>query len=122
MKKRSGNGTSSRQWLYMYVHFPLFFLVKLGISGNYKRRAKQVGNQTMGWAIPIFAVKIPFAWQCEQAMHWLFRWFSIRFFGSREWYVLPILPIALAIMALALILDWLVLSSIVVLALWWLGK
>lgn len=117
-KRKSGNGTSHRQWLYLYVHVPLIVLVKLGISGNYKRRARQVGRNSYGWALPVFAVKIPFAWQCEQTMHRLFRVFNIHFGGSREWYFFPIIPFALAIMTLAFLLEWLVLACIVSLILW----
>lgn len=120
--RKTGNGTSNRQWLYLYLHFPVVFLVKLGISGNYKRRAKQVGKQSLGWAIPIFAVKIPFAWQCEQAMHKLFKLFNFHFGGSKEWYLLPILPIAITLMLLAFILEWLIWGIAASILIWWLNN
>jgi len=119
-KRKSGNGTSNRQWVYLYLNVPLILLVKVGISGNYKRRARQVEKTTFGWSIPIFAVKIPFAWQCEQTMHRLFRWFNIRYGGSKEWYFFPVAPLAILIMSLALVLEWVILSLIVMVGLWWL--
>ncbi|MCF8246208.1 MAG: hypothetical protein K9J37_05360 [Saprospiraceae bacterium] len=119
--QKSGNGTSRRQWLYLYLHVPFLFLVKLGISGNYKRRARQVGRQSFGWAVPIFAVRIPFAWQCEQTMHRLFRVFNIHFGGSKEWYLFPIVPFAILIMTVAFLMEWLLLSMVVVAVLWWLN-
>ncbi|MCC6724872.1 MAG: hypothetical protein IT258_10205 [Saprospiraceae bacterium] len=118
--RKSGNGTSSRQWLYLYLNVPFIFLVKVGISGDYKRRAKRVAKHIIGWPVPIFAVRIPFAWQCEQAFHRFFRLMSIRYGGSREWYLFPVAPFAILVMLFAFAIDWLVLSSMVALAWWWL--
>lgn len=119
-RRKSGNGTSRRQWLYLYVNIPMLLLVKVGISGNYKRRARQVGKTTFGWIMPIFAVKVPFAWQLEQAMH---RWFwplNFPYGGSKEWFLLPVVPVAMAIMLLALLLEWALLAFAVILGLLWL--
>jgi hypothetical protein len=117
-KRKSGNGTSNRQWLYLYINFPIFFLVKIGISGDYKRRAKQVNSSTFGWTVPVFAVKIPYAFQCEQAMHKLFNGFNIRYGGSKEWFLLPVAPAAIAIMLFALVIEWLLYVVIAFLLLW----
>lgn len=117
-KRISGNGTPHRQWLYLYINVPLLVLVKIGISGNYKRRAKQVSGEVFGWSIPVFAVKIPFAFQCEQALHRLFGLFNVRFGGSREWFLVPVAPFALAIMLLAWALEWLVYMALAFLVLW----
>jgi hypothetical protein len=118
--RKSGNGTRNSQWLYLYLNFPLVFLVKIGISGNYKRRARQVAKQGFGKPIPVFAVKIPFAWDCEQAMHRWFSWFRVRYGGSKEWYWFPIAPLAMLVMLVALVVEWLVLCLLVVAILWWL--
>lgn len=120
-KRKSGNGTSNRQWLYLYVNVPLIVLVKVGISGDYKRRARQVAKSGIGWPVPVFAVRVPFAYQYEQAMHRLFSWFNVRYAGSREWYLFPIVPVAIGIMLLVLVLDWLVLAGMVAVAWWWLN-
>ncbi len=118
-KRKSGNGSSRRQWLYLYVHLPAIFLVKIGISGDYRRRAKQVAKHSPGWPVPVFAVKIPFAWQCEQAMHRLFRIFNVHFGGSKEWYFFPVIPMALLIMVVAFVLDWAILIGFATLLVWW---
>ena len=121
-QSKSGNGVSHRQWLYLYVNVPFIILVKVGISGDYKRRARQVTKSSFGWAIPVFAVKVPFAWQCEQGMHRMFRWFNIRYGGSKEWYLIMVAPMAIAIMLLAMVMEWVVLSLLVMGLLWWLQR
>ncbi len=117
--RKSGNGTSARQWLYLYVNIPLIFLFKIGISGNYKRRARQVSKKGIGQTIPVFAVRIPFAFQCEQALHRLFRLFNIKYGGSKEWYLFPVAPLAIAFMLLAWAMDWMVVVLGIVVAWWW---
>jgi T5orf172 domain len=121
-QRKTGNGTSNRQWLYLYVNVPMVVLVKIGISGNYKRRAKQVAKSSFGWTIPVFAVKIPFAWQIEQAMHRLFNWFNIPYGGSKEWFLFPVAPVALAIMLLALVLEWVIFALVAMLFFWWMHQ
>ncbi|MEK7255996.1 MAG: GIY-YIG nuclease family protein, partial [Bacteroidota bacterium] len=106
--RKSGNGVSRRQWLYLYINLPFLVLVKIGISGDYKRRAREVNEAAFGWTIPVFAVKIPFAWQCEQNMHRLFGIFNIRFGGSKEWFLFPVAPVAIVIMLAAFLLEWMV--------------
>ncbi|MBI1224087.1 MAG: hypothetical protein GC192_02510 [Bacteroidetes bacterium] len=118
-KRKSGNGTSSRQWLYLYVNIPLIILVKLGVSGDFRRRAKQVGKKSIGWVVPIFAVKIPFAWHFEQSMHRFFRLFNVKYGGSKEWYFFPIIPFAITIMLLAFLLEWVILLMLFILLLWY---
>lgn len=121
MRKRkpvSGNGTHRRQWLYLYVNIPLIIFVKIGISGDYLRRASQVNKDAFGWAIPVFAVKIPFAWQCEQALHRLFRFMSVPFGGSREWFLLPVAPLAVAVMLFAWAVEWAFWILLVIAGLW----
>lgn len=119
VKRKSGNGTAARQWLYLYVNIPLVILFKIGISGNYKRRAKQVSKKGFGQTVPVFAVRIPFAFQCEQAMHRSFRLFNIRYGGSREWYLFPVAPLAFIFMLFAWAMDWMVLVLFAVVAWWW---
>jgi hypothetical protein len=120
--RKSGNGTAARQWLYLYVNVPLVFLFKIGISGNYKRRAKQVANKGFGHTVPVFAVRVPFAFQCEQAMHRFFRLFNIRYGGSREWYLFPVAPLAILVMVFVWALDWGIIVLSVAAAWWWVQR
>jgi hypothetical protein len=115
----SGNGSPRRQWLYLYINFPVFFLVKIGITGDRQRRRKEVNRSTFGWTLPVFAVRVPFAWQCEQAMHRLFSWFNVPFGGSREWFLLPVAPVAIGLMALAWALEWGFWVLLAAGAVWW---
>jgi hypothetical protein len=119
--QKSGNGTHARQWLYLYVNVPFLVLVKIGISGDYKRRAREVNKAAFGWTIPVFAVKIPFAWQCEQAMHRLFCCFNISYGGSREWFLFPVAPVAIALMALAWALEWVFWVLVAMGFIWWMS-
>ncbi|MBK8564797.1 MAG: GIY-YIG nuclease family protein [Saprospiraceae bacterium] len=119
-KRKSGNGTAARQWLYLYINVPFIFLFKIGISGNYKRRAKQVSQKGFGRTIPVFAVRVPFAFQCEQAMHRFFGLFNIRYGGSKEWYLFPVVPLAILVMVFVWALDWMVVVLGVMIAWWWL--
>jgi len=118
MKRRTGNGTNNRQWLYIMVNVPLFFLCKIGISGNKNRRAREVSEKVFGWAIPVFAVYIPFAFALEQSMHRLFGFANVRFGGSREWFLFPVAPVAAFIMFTVFLLEYLLWFVAVLFVIW----
>lgn len=68
-KRKTGNGTAAKQWLYIFWNIPFIWVVKIGISGNVKRRRHQVGKTSPGFDIPVWYIPIFFAYQIEQALH-----------------------------------------------------
>jgi hypothetical protein len=104
-KRRTGNGTAARQWLYVLWNFPFIWTVKIGITGDLARRVRQVDESAPGWDFPIWAVKIPFAYQVEQLTHGLMGWCRVGFWGSgkteRFWLIaaIPAIILSLAVFA-----------------------
>jgi hypothetical protein len=99
--KRTGNGTARTQWLYVLWNFPFIWTVKIGISGDHKRRHKQVDKSAPGWDFIVYAVRIPFAYQVEQTVHGLMSWCRVGFWGSghteRFWVIAAIPAVALSL-------------------------
>ncbi len=123
-KSKSGNGTNKRQWLYLYLNIPLIIFVKIGISGDYRRRAGEVDKDAFGWVVPVFAVRIPYAWQIEQSLHQLFGFLNVRFGGSREWFLFPVAFPAIVLMVVAWAMEWAAWIGLVAGGIWalrWLG-
>lgn len=114
MSKRTGNGSKSRQWLYVLINIPLIWIVKIGITGNLSRRIRQIDRSAIGWDVPIFAVKIRFAYAVEQSIHRLCSGLRIRFHGSgktERFFVLAALP-AILVAVIVFVLEWIVYLSI----------
>jgi len=119
MKSRtSGNGTSNRQTLYLLLNFPYIFLVKIGISGKSSRRVREVSAAVPGTCFCIFAVDLPFAWQCEQALHRGLFFLNIKFGGSKEWYFFPAAFVAFPVMVFLKGTEWLLWFLVALVALW----
>ena len=98
-RKKSGNGTKSRQWIYIFVNIPFVLLCKVGISGNVSKRRKEVSESTPGIAVPIFAMKIRNAYGVEQFIHHGFEFLNVPWFGSgkTEWFWIILAPFAIII-------------------------
>lgn len=112
--KRTGNGSKSRQWLYILINIPLIWIVKIGITGNLSRRIRQIDRSAFGWDVPIFAVKIRFAYAVEQSIHRFCSGLRIRFHGSgktERFFVLAALPAILGAV-LVFVLEWIIYLSI----------
>lgn len=121
MKRKSGNGTSASQYIYLLVYLPIPLFIKVGISGNVWKRVGFISESLPGFVVPVLWVKVPWAFQLEQAIHGWLSFLSVPFMGSgkTEWFWLPaavvLVPLfALVILAkriwmfcLALVLTWL---------------
>lgn len=99
--------------LYLLVCIPRpdkpldVFKCKIGITGWHigaKKRAKQVSDALPGIWIPIAFVVIPFAYQIEQAIHWLLHPINAPYkkgSGRTEvfWFPAHVLPLAVIVLA-----------------------
>ena len=119
-RRTSGNGTNNRQWLYLFWNIPCIWMCKIGIGGNYQRRSKEVSRTVIGVAVPIFAVKILFAYPIEKALHRTFQVFNIPFHGSgkEEWFFILVLPFAFAVMLFFFLLEWAIVLGILLFISW----
>lgn len=96
--KTSGNGSIWPQFLYIMVSLPVPVLCKIGISNKVSRRSAEVSKNVVGWALPIFFVWIPGAFAVEQSIHRVFAFANVRYGGGKEWFWLPIAPLAACVM------------------------
>ncbi len=120
--KRSGNGTSLPQWWYLKIFVPQIWRCKHGITGHLEKRRKDISDKMPGVARTVFAVWIPFAWQIEQAMHWVLSPLRINFRNSgRECYfILAAIPV-FVVQLLLFALFYLVLPSVVIFGILYIG-
>lgn len=112
--RRTGNGTNARQWLYVLINIPMIWIVKIGITGNLSKRIRQIDRSAIGWDVPIFAVKIRFAYAVEQSIHRLCARLRVRFHGSgktERFLVLAALPAILGAV-IVFVLEWIFYLSI----------
>jgi len=79
---KSGNHTSSPQWLYLLGNFPYFWIVKIGIGGKLKARERQIDRSAKGMDFILFALWFPWAYQVEQIIHAICAPLRARFNGS----------------------------------------
>lgn len=88
------NSSKSGSILYLMVHLPFFWWVKVGItSKSAENRAKQVDRAVWGKPRVIMAVWIPGAYFIEQDLHRRFSRLNQRFYkgdGSTEWFLFPV--------------------------------
>lgn len=88
------NKSQSGSILYLMVHLPFFWWVKVGItSKSAENRAKQVDRAVWGKPRVIMVVWIPGAYFIEQDLHRRFRLLNQRFYkgdGSSEWFLFPV--------------------------------
>ena len=101
------SNSKSGHVLYLMIHLPFIWWVKVGITSKTADvRAKQVDRAVWGKPRVIMAVWIPGAYLIEQDLHRRFSWLNQRFYkgdGSTEWFLFPVafvvLPFMLAIWA-----------------------
>jgi len=88
------NNSKSGSILYLMIHLPFFWWVKVGItSKSAENRAKQVDRAVWGKPRVIMAVWIPGAYFIEQDLHRRFSRLNQRFYkgdGSTEWFLFPV--------------------------------
>jgi len=116
--KTSGNGVIWPQFLYIMVSLPVPILCKIGISNKVSRRSDEVSKKVIGWAVPVFFVWLPFAFDLEQSLHRVFAFANVRFGGGKEWFWLPVAPFV-AVVMLVFQLFWLLVAAFVALLLAW---
>jgi len=116
--QRRQNGKSG--WiLYLMIHFPFIWWVKIGITGRTaQKRANDLHGVVFGFAIPVFVVILPEAHYWEQSLHGFCRPFRARFYrgdGAGEWFwfpaAVPVLVFMLAVWGfyfwlIGLVTDW----------------
>lgn len=81
-QRRSGNHTSNPQWFYVLIHFPFFWVCKVGITGNLKRRTRQNSERVFGFWLPVAAIWIPYAFELEQRILRQSRKWACTIFGK----------------------------------------
>jgi hypothetical protein len=102
-RKGKGKRDSKGGWiLYLMVHFPFVWWVKIGITGRTAAaRANDIDEAVFGFPIPLFVVFVPGAYIWEQMLHGLCRGLQVRFYkgdGSSEWFWFVAMVPALAFM------------------------
>lgn len=95
-RRRTGNGTTNRQWLYVFWNLPYFLVVKIGIGGDMWKRRRQVDKSAKGIDIPIWFIYIPFAYQLEQFIHSIMDFCHISGFGgsghTERFFIIAAIP------------------------------
>lgn len=108
-RRRTGNGTTNRQWLYIFWNFPFIWIVKIGIGGDMWKRRKQVDKSAPGIDIPIWFIYIPFAYQLEQFIHSIMSIIQVPFWGSghtERFFIIAAVP-AIVLSLLLFIFEYL---------------
>ncbi len=85
---KSGNGTIATQDLYLLVNIPFIWIVKIGISGDGKKRARDIDKSAIGIDVLVCKLRFPFAYHTEQLIHSACRLFSLHklLFVPRSWF------------------------------------
>lgn len=95
--------------LYLFWNFPRILTVKIGISGNARKRLKQVDKSAPGRDFLIFAFPfMPGAYYCEQMIHWICAPLRVRFRGDghTERFLLPAVVAYFAVGGLWFLVTW----------------
>ena len=104
--KRTGNRTWNTQLVYILGNFPFVMVVKIGITGNMKRRLSQIDKSAPGNDRVLFRMKIWGAYYLEQLVHFLC--YPLRVYHFRELGGLNLgayLLVGLLILSLPMFLD-----------------
>lgn len=90
------------QILYLMLHVPCVWWVKIGITGQTaKKRASWIDKEMWGFPVPLFFVVIPYAYEVEQWLHEICGVLNVRFYkgsGCSEWFWLPAVLVAVPTM------------------------
>lgn len=108
-KRKSGNGTNGKQWLYFLINIPMIFVVKIGITGSLWSRISSIDKDNYGWDIPIFVIPVYGAYWIEQTNKRLCKSMQVNFFsgtGKTERFWIPAMFPALILAILAFVGEW----------------
>ena len=90
--------------MYLLIHCPFFWWVKIGITSvgiGAAKRAKNLDRAMFGFPVPIFFVIVPNAYGIEQELHRWFRRLNCKWYsgdGASEFFWFPAAFQVLAIM------------------------
>jgi hypothetical protein len=123
-RRRSGNGTSAAQDLYVMVNLPFLWVWKIGVSRDARDRARQVSKNIPGWMVTVAAVRLRWAYAIEQWLLNATAWARVNIFGrsDREYRnILGGLPALLVVLVLLLLKYGIYLAALVGVYYWWQG-
>lgn len=144
--KRSGNGYTGRQDLYIMTHREITVIVfagcaylalvyhpaliwlflanpvKIGIGGNSEKRRAQVDKSVPGRVVRLVSLRVRGAYQIEQSLHRALHPFRVPFIGSgkTEWFAGFTAFPAIVVAALAWTWERGIFFALVVALVWWL--
>lgn len=107
------------QRIYILWNLPFFWVVKIGITGKkVKHRVRQIDQSAAGKDICIFSTSLFFAYHIEQMIHFICRkmFLQTRFNGSgkTERFLLPAAFVAIFIILIIEIIQFVCFCSVVV--------
>lgn len=144
--KRSGNGYTGRQDLYIMTHREITVIVfvgcaylalvynpaliwlflanpvKIGIGGNSEKRRAQVDKSVPGRVVRLVSLRVRGAYQIEQSLHKALHPFRVPFIGSgkTEWFAGFTAFPAIVVATLAWTWERGIFFALVVALVWWL--
>lgn len=114
---KSGNGTASKQHLYILWHVPLIFLFKIGVTGNMRARLKEINETTFGYAVPIVFPRLWGAYYIEQfllGILWPLK-YPLNGSGGSEWRILGIIALPIVVLFWAVqFLFWFLVALLII--------
>lgn len=109
--KRSGNHTTAKQYIYVLVNFPYFWVIKVGIGGNKEKRIRSIDKEAPGKDFCLMSARLHFAYGLEQSIHLMLaplnyradpkKWGS----GHTERFWFPALLLAIPVILFAWVLQ-----------------
>ena len=116
-KPKSGNVSGVKQWFYIYINFPLIIVCKIGVTGYYWKRWRQIAfdPKNFGIDLPVFGLPIYLAYDLEQMAIGIARFFLMmpewlkylfKGTGRTERLLLPAIIPAVALAALSFVIEW----------------
>lgn len=91
------------------MNIPFVFVVKVGITGDLDRRFAEIDKSNIGFDLPIFWARVPFAYQLEQWVHERCRIIQVHWFkgsGKTERFLFPAVIPTIVGVAFIRIVQW----------------
>ena len=110
-KRKSGNGTTAKQDLYLLVckQYPVLF--KIGISKDATERAKDISREKVGTWVAVTVIRTEFAYQIEQFLLTATIFFYWPFFGGKEMRWGPLWLLLVPVYWLIFIIRYLIIMA-----------